>query len=99
MIESLGYPTSNFTFILEGDPPMQVGLSVGHLYVGSLGGITGVGGGPSLPLNGVREKDKVREAELGKTGFYIFSYSLFYLYCIFLFILYIPLCKFLFLGR
>ena len=50
--------------------------------MGSLGGVTGVGGGPSLPLNGVREKDKVREAELGKTGFYIFSYSLFYLYCI-----------------
>ena len=35
---------------------MQVGLSVGHLYVGSLGGVTGVGGDPSLPLNGVRGK-------------------------------------------
>ena len=72
---------------------MQVGLSVGHLHVGSPGGVTGVGGDPSRPLNGVRDKTKVSEAELGKPGFYVFSYSLFYLYCIFLSILYIPLCK------
>ena len=59
MILSLypGLPTSNITFILEGDPPIQVGLSVGHLYVGSLGGVTGVGGDPPpQPLNGVRGK-------------------------------------------
>ena len=62
---------------------MQVGLSVGHLHVGSPGVVTGVGGDPSRPLNGVRDKTKVSEAELGKPGFYVFSYSLFYLYCIF----------------
>ena len=43
------YPTSNFSFYLEGDPPIQFGHSVGHLYVGSLGGVTGVGGGPPSP--------------------------------------------------
>ena len=36
---------------------MQVGLSVGHLYVGSLGGVTWVGGDPSLAHIGVRDKD------------------------------------------
>ena len=49
---------------------MQVGLSVGHLHVGSLGGVTGVGGDPSLPLNCVRGKKigydagHVKETEL-----------------------------------
>ena len=62
---------------------MQVGLSVGHLYVGSLGGVTGVGGDPSLAHIGVRDKDKVKEAELSNLGFISL---VFYLYCIFLFI-------------
>ena len=43
-------PTSNINYYLEGDPPVQVGHSVGHLYVGSLGGVTGVGGDPPWPL-------------------------------------------------
>ena len=47
---------------------MQVGLSVGHLYVGSLGKVTGVGGGPPLPLNSVRSKNKVKETKLGILG-------------------------------
>ena len=65
---------------------MQVGLSVGHLYVGSLGGVTGVGGDPSLAHIGVRDKDKVKEAELSNLGFISVVLSFFYLYCIFLFI-------------
>ena len=64
---------------------MQVGLNVGHLHVGGQGGVTGVGGDPLPPgpwmVSGM-------EAELGKPGFYIFSYSLFYQYCIFLFLFY-----------
>ena len=33
----------------EGDPPIQISPSVGYLYVGSLGGVTGVGGDPPWP--------------------------------------------------
>ena len=61
---------------------MQVGLSVGHLYVVSLGGVTGVGGDSSLPLNGVRDKTKVSVAELGKPGFYILV-TVFFIYIVF----------------
>ena len=43
-MKSPSYPTSIISCYLEGDPPIQVGHSVGHLYVGSLGGVTGVGG-------------------------------------------------------
>ena len=47
-MKSPSYPTSIISCYLEGDPPIQVGHSVGHLYVGSLGGVTGVGGDPPL---------------------------------------------------
>ena len=53
-----------------------------NIYVGSLGGVTGVGGDPSLPLNGVRDKIKVSEAELGKPGFYILV-TVFFIYIVF----------------
>ena len=35
----------------EGDPPIQFSPSVGYMYVGSLGGVTGVGGDPPGPDN------------------------------------------------
>ena len=38
------------SYLLEGDPPIQVDPSVGNLYEGSLGGVTGVGGDPPLAL-------------------------------------------------
>ena len=37
--------------------------------MGSLGGVTGVGGDPSLAHMSVRDKDKVKEAELSNLGF------------------------------
>ena len=38
------------SYLLEGDPPIQVDPSVGNLYEGSLGGVTGVGGDPPQAL-------------------------------------------------
>ena len=51
----LSYPTTNVSFYLEGDHPIQVDHSVGHLYVGSLGGslgwvVTPVGHGENFEL-------------------------------------------------
>ena len=39
------------------------------MYVGSLGGVTGVGGDHSVACIGVRDKNKLREVELGNQGF------------------------------
>ena len=50
-------------------PTCSVGLNVGQLYVGSLGGVTGVGGDHSVARIGVRDKYKVKEVELGNQGF------------------------------
>ena len=61
------------SYLLEGDPPIQVDPSVGNLYEGSLGGVTGVGGDPPPgPSAGRENLDLVQNS---KETFLVWSLS------------------------